>query len=522
MPGTNLTREEAATRAALVTVTRHDVDLDVTTGPETFSTRSTIHVTCAEPGAETFLDFVGGTVESITVNGTDLDPAEHYADSRVRLPGLAADNVVVVAATGRYTNTGEGLHRFVDPVDDEVYLYSQFEVPDSRRMYPVFEQPDLKARFTFTVTAPAHWQVVSNSPTPDPEPAGEGTATWRFAPTGPISSYITALVAGPYDVVRDTADSRAGQVPLGIFCRRSLTPYLDADNLFDLTKRGFAFFEEEFDCAYPFEKYDQIFTPEYNMGAMENAGLRHDQRDLRLPVQGHRVPRRAPRPDRAARARAHVVRQPRDDALVERPVAQRVLRRVGVHHLPGRGHALDRRLDHLRHPREGLGLPPGPAQLDPPDRGRDPRPARRRGQLRRHHLRQGRLGAQAAGGVRRARAVPRRAAGLLRQARLGQHHPRRPALRARGHLGARPAHLVRAVARDRRRQHAAPAGRGRRPRPHLLRRDRAELRPGLRDDAPAHARHRPVCRARRCAAPHRPPRARRRGRAHPRARPGRP
>lgn len=272
MPGTNLTREEAATRAALVTLSSHDVDLDVTTGPETFSTRSTIRFTCARPGAETFVDFVGGTVEAITVNGTALDPATHHADSRIRLTDLAADNEVVITATGRYTNTGEGLHRFVDPVDDEVYLYSQFEVPDSRRMYPVFEQPDLKAAFTFTVTAPAHWQVVSNSPTPEPVPAGEGTATWRFAATPPISSYITALVAGPYDVVRDTATSRRGEVPLGIFCRRSLTPYLDADNLFDLTKKGFAFFEEEFDSTYPFEKYDQIFTPEYNMGAMENAG----------------------------------------------------------------------------------------------------------------------------------------------------------------------------------------------------------------------------------------------------------
>ncbi|MDF3045366.1 MAG: Membrane alanine aminopeptidase [Ornithinibacter sp.] len=272
MPGTNLTREEAAARAALVTVESHAVDLDVTTGPETFATRSTIHFWCSDPEDETFLDFVGGTVEGIRVNGSDLDPRDHYADSRIRLTGLAADNEVVVTATGRYTNTGEGLHRFVDPVDDEVYLYSQFEVPDSRRMYPVFEQPDLKAPFTFTVTAPRHWQVVSNSPTPEPEPTGEETAVWRFAPTPRISSYITALVAGPYDVVRDVVPSRRGEVPLGIFCRRSLTPYLDADHLFDVTKRGFAFFEEEFDCAYPFEKYDQIFTPEYNMGAMENAG----------------------------------------------------------------------------------------------------------------------------------------------------------------------------------------------------------------------------------------------------------
>ncbi len=272
MPGTNLTREEAAARAALISLDRHDVEIDVTTGPQTFSTRSTLHFSCTEPGAESFVDFIGASVEEIVVNGTMLDPAEHVAGGRVRLTALAADNVVTIAGTGRYSRTGEGLHRFVDPVDEEVYLYSQFEVPDSRRMYPVFEQPDLKATFTFTVTAPAHWQVVSNSPTPEPEPAGEGTATWAFAPTGRISSYITALVAGPYDVVRDSVATRGGEVPLGIFCRKSLTPYLDADNLFDLTKRGFAFFEEEFDAAYPFEKYDQIFTPEYNMGAMENAG----------------------------------------------------------------------------------------------------------------------------------------------------------------------------------------------------------------------------------------------------------
>ncbi|PKW28022.1 aminopeptidase N [Phycicoccus duodecadis] len=272
MPGTNLTRVEAAARAALVAVDTHDVELDVTTGAETFATASTIRFTCSEPGAETFLDFIGASVEEIVLNGTSLDPAEHFADSRVRLPGLAADNTVTVRATGRYTNFGEGLHRFVDPVDDEVYLYTQFEVPDSRRAFPVFEQPDLKAAFAFTVTAPAHWQVVSNSPTPEPTPAGEGTATWAFARTPRISSYITALVAGPYDVVRDSVSTRAGEVPLGIFCRRSLSPYLDADNLFDLTKKGFAYFEEEFDCAYPFAKYDQLFSPEYNMGAMENAG----------------------------------------------------------------------------------------------------------------------------------------------------------------------------------------------------------------------------------------------------------
>ncbi|TPW98325.1 aminopeptidase N, partial [Schumannella luteola] len=167
----------------------------------------------------------------------------------------------------------EGLHRFVDPVDGEVYLYSQFEVPDSRRVYTVFEQPDLKAVFRFTVTAPAAWQVVSNSPTPEPQPAGEGTAVWRFAPTPRISSYITALVAGPYEVVRSELTSSDGRtIPLGVFARKSLFGYLDADYVFDITRKGFAYFEEKFGYPYPFAKYDQLFVPEFNAGAMENAG----------------------------------------------------------------------------------------------------------------------------------------------------------------------------------------------------------------------------------------------------------
>ena len=277
MPGTNLTRDEAAARSALVATQSYDVSLDLTAGPETFATTSTVRFTCTEPGAETWIDFVGAGVSSVVLNGRELDV--DWVEGRIALPGLEAENELTVVATGRYMNTGEGLHRFVDPADGEVYLYSQFEVPDSRRMYPVFEQPDLKATFAFTVTAPAHWQVISNEPTPEPVAApdaanvdGGEVARWEFAATPRISSYITALVAGPYDVVRDSVTTRKGEVPLGVFCRRSMRPHLDADNVMDVTKQGFAFFEEEFDHEYPFTKYDQIFTPEYNMGAMENAG----------------------------------------------------------------------------------------------------------------------------------------------------------------------------------------------------------------------------------------------------------
>jgi aminopeptidase N len=287
VPGKNLTRDEAHERAGLLSVAAYDIALDLTSGPTHFRTRSSVEFTAAQDGADSFIDLIAASVEQITLNGDSLDPATHFDGVRVRLPALRSGaNALTVEATGVYMNTGEGLHRFVDPVDNEVYLYTQFEVADCRRMFAVFEQPDLKATFAFTVTAPAHWQVVSNQPTPDPvalPPAATGneaadsaasapSATWTFPPTPSISCYITALIAGPYDVVRDEVQTRKGAIPLGIFCRKSLTPHLDAENVFDCTRRGFAFYEKEFDCAYPFTKYDQIFTPEYNMGAMENAG----------------------------------------------------------------------------------------------------------------------------------------------------------------------------------------------------------------------------------------------------------
>ncbi|KQU66492.1 aminopeptidase N [Phycicoccus sp. Root101] len=272
MPGTNLTRDEAVARAAVVAVDHYDVALDLTTSEETFRTTTTVTFTSAQVGESTFVDLIAPSVEAITLNGESLDPATHFDGVRITLPSLAEHNTLTVDATAAYMNTGEGLHRFVDPVDDEVYLYSQFEVADCRRMFTVFEQPDLKATYAFTITAPSHWEVVSNSPTPEPSPVRDGVARWEFAATQRMSCYITALVAGPYAVVRDEVQTRKGAVPLGIFCRKSMLEHLDADNIFDCTKRGFTFFENEFDCEYPFEKYDTLFTPEYNMGAMENAG----------------------------------------------------------------------------------------------------------------------------------------------------------------------------------------------------------------------------------------------------------
>src|SRR4051794_12993244 len=189
MPGTNLTRDEATTRASLLDVTSYAIDLDLTTGDTTFGSTTTIVFSCREPGASTFADLVGASVHEITLNGENVDISA-YADSRIALDGLAAENTLVVRADCTYSHTGEGLHRFVDPADDRVYTYSQFEVPDARRVYTTFEQPDLKGTYTFTVTTPAGWVVSSNAPSPEPQENGDGTLVWRFPQTKPMSTYI--------------------------------------------------------------------------------------------------------------------------------------------------------------------------------------------------------------------------------------------------------------------------------------------------------------------------------------------
>lgn len=272
MPGQNITKLEAAERAALITVDHYDVVLDLSEVrvSDTFRSRSTVTFTAAE-GAATWIDLVAERVEQITLNGRSIDPLL-FDDSRIPLEGLAPQNTLVVDARCKYTRDGTGLHRFVDPVDGETYLYTQFECPDARQMYANFEQPDLKAEFTFTVTAPNHWEVVSNNLEAARTPFGADCSTWVFARTKRMSTYITAIVAGPYHHVHDEYSGEFGTYPLGLYCRKSLAEFLDHDHLFNVTKQGFAFFEEQFRFGYPFGKYDQLFVPEYNAGAMENAG----------------------------------------------------------------------------------------------------------------------------------------------------------------------------------------------------------------------------------------------------------
>ena len=271
----NLTRDQAVERAALVTVDTYRVELDLTDGngkpgERTFRSRTTVEFD-ALASADTYIDIAADRIHSATLNGRDIDVSGYDESTGIPLSGLAERNVVVVDADCRYSNTGEGLHRFVDPVDGEVYLYSQFETADAKRMFACFDQPDLKATFDVRVTAPAHWEVISNGATVDVSDDG-AAKRHTFAVTPRMSTYLVALIAGPYARWDDVYRDEHGEIPLGLFCRRSLAEYMDAERLFTETKQGFGFYHRNFGVPYAFGKYDQLFVPEFNAGAMENAG----------------------------------------------------------------------------------------------------------------------------------------------------------------------------------------------------------------------------------------------------------
>ena len=263
-----LTQTEAVERAALVSNTAYELALDLAAGSPDYRGDCTITFDHAAPSLGTFLDFTTAEVLSLEINGVEAEPL--LENNRLLLDGamLAPRNVVRVAYRNEYDHIGAGLHQFTDPEDGAEYLYTHFEPYDAHRLLPCFDQPDLKASLRLEATAPAEWQVVANYPAESSEPQGDGRTRHSFAETPRISTYLLALVAGPY--VR--FDDQWEDVALGVLCRGSIAPHFDADEFFEVTRQGLRFFSDFFDFRYPFDKYDQVFVPEFNMGAMENVG----------------------------------------------------------------------------------------------------------------------------------------------------------------------------------------------------------------------------------------------------------
>ncbi len=296
MPGLNLSRAEAQDRAEHLYVNSYTVTLDVTKGEETFYSKSEVSFTCNKPGYATFIDAVGRSVISATLNGAAVDVSGFDGES-IFLTNLAADNSLIIEMEAEYSKSGEGLQRSVDPADGEVYLYSQGETAHIRNMFACFDQPSLKATFTLTVTTPGHWQAVSNNPVESKVAKGE-LVEWTFKTTPRIPTYLDALIAGPYSSVHDVYKGEK-EIPLGIYCRKSMMQYLDPEDIFLITKQGFEYFEKVFGLAYPFEKYDQIAVVDFNFGAMENAGAVTFREDV-LVFRSHM-------PEKAYLSRANII-----------------------------------------------------------------------------------------------------------------------------------------------------------------------------------------------------------------------
>ncbi|MFZ9212721.1 MAG: aminopeptidase N [Candidatus Nanopelagicales bacterium] len=267
----NITRNEAIQRAGLVSDPVYTVSLELDGKGETFSCFASIDFK-AQENSNTWIDLVSPLVESVWLNGEELNVKEVFNGTRIQLRNLKPENKLKIKAQCSYMNTGEGLHRHIDPVDNEVYIYTQFEVPDCRRVFPVFEQPDIKGVLNLTVKAPTKWTVISNTETPAPKNIEDNFSIWTFNQTPKMSSYLYAICAGPYAKKTDIYEGKFGKYPLAIFVRPSLSQYLDHEEIFEVTKQGFKWFEEKFQIGYPFKKYDQVFVPEFNAGAMENVG----------------------------------------------------------------------------------------------------------------------------------------------------------------------------------------------------------------------------------------------------------
>jgi aminopeptidase N len=263
-PRDRLTLEEATRRAEQISNVAYTIDLDLQAGSKVF--RGDVTISFDHAGGDTFLEWLGGRFERCVVNGAEAEP--EWDGVRLALPGalLGPHNEIQLVYERPYDHTGEGFHQFFDPEDGAEYLYTQFEPYSAHRLFPCFDQPDLKATYRVSVSAPTHWAVVSAGAELSRQPLADGRSRRQFAETAPFSTYLMSVFAGEYQGVQD--DHRG--TPLGIYCRRSLFSHLDAEPMFAITKAGIDFYEDLFDQPYPFGKYDQIFVPEFNWGGMEN------------------------------------------------------------------------------------------------------------------------------------------------------------------------------------------------------------------------------------------------------------
>jgi aminopeptidase N len=262
-----LDKVTADSRKARISNLEYDAFVDIAASEEELVGEVSIQFDLSDASASLTLDFTGGTVNAVQVNGETS--AADYNGFYITLPAeqlqLGA-NTIDVAYRHPFGHDGNGLHRFVDPQDGLTYMHSYLWPYYANRLLPSFDQPSLKANFSLRVIAPESWNVFSMQPG-EATAASDGTRLWTFGKTPKIPTYIFSLHAGPYKIWSDDS----GDVPLRLMARQSLAEYVAVDEWFETTQKGMTFYNDYFDIPYPFEKYDQLIVPEFNIGGMENA-----------------------------------------------------------------------------------------------------------------------------------------------------------------------------------------------------------------------------------------------------------
>jgi aminopeptidase N len=272
-----LKESEAKLRCKQVANVRYDLSLHLKSNAQEYNAEIKIAFDFRSTPDATqplFLDYVGQKIHQIHVNGTPVTLITNYwRENRIYFPNSdlrPGGNEVIISYTNTYNHDGQGFHQFTDPEDNQEYLYTNFEPFDAHKLFPCFDQPNIKGHFKLCVTAPSLWKILSNMPCAKTSQPSSSETLHQFEESPLMSTYLFAIVAGPYQEWRDSYNN---EIPLGLYARKSLAKHLEYEEIFEITKAGLKFYSSFFDFPYPFKKYDQVFAPEFNQGAMENIGL---------------------------------------------------------------------------------------------------------------------------------------------------------------------------------------------------------------------------------------------------------
>ncbi len=262
-----LSETEAMRRSARVSDVAYTLNFKLS-NEEVFQGSTTIDLNLLDNSADLTVDLNSATINSLKINGKIVTPDYNQWFITIDKDDLKkGNNRFEIDYSRQHSTNGEGLHRFKDPVDGKVYLYSHFEPAAAQQMFPSFDQPDIKATYKLNVTAPKDWYVISAQPETSITESDQNKR-WDFPVTPKLSTYNFSMHAGPYKMWQDTT----GKYPARLFARQSVAEQIHPDMWFKFTRQGFEFFEQYFDIPYPFKKYDQVLVPDFLYGAMENAG----------------------------------------------------------------------------------------------------------------------------------------------------------------------------------------------------------------------------------------------------------